>query len=285
MSQTRDRGRRRRRTGSRPVSASPPVTTTATELNASSTSITIVTPTADRERLPHRAALVDVVDRVRGAHERGHVARCRPDRDHEADDEQHAGGPAAVLEVLDRAREDFAGRSGDELVELVDQRLRRGGADQPEDRHERDQRREDREDPVVGERRREIGEVVLSKLGDRALHHAAPRAAVQAGRRARRARRALRPATASARCSDAAAVAASCVSASAAVPRVPVPIVLLSAGADRDAPDEEADRERPAHRQRQRVAPRPSMPCAPPEVARVGRELPRLTRRTRPSWR
>jgi hypothetical protein len=48
--------------------------------------------------------------------------------------------------------------------------------------NEHDQGREDRQDAVIGEGRRPVGEVVLLELGDGALEDAAPRARLQAGR-------------------------------------------------------------------------------------------------------
>ena len=100
----------------------------------------------------------------------------------EADHEEDAGRALAALEVLDGAREDVLGGAGRDRAEVVDQRLGRRLADQAQHRNEHDQRREDREHGVVGERGRPVGEVVLLKLLDGALEHPDPAALAEVGR-------------------------------------------------------------------------------------------------------
>src|SRR5919108_433206 len=84
-----------------------------------------------------------------------------------------------ALQVPDRAREDVLGGTRGDLAEVVDQRLRRRVPDQPQHRHQHEQRREDRKDAVVGQRGRPVGQVVLLELPNAALEHGHPGTARQ----------------------------------------------------------------------------------------------------------
>ena len=124
-----------------------------------------------RPQLPDRPSLGRLVDDVRGAHERADVARGRPQRRAEADDEQDARGASVRGDRSDRTGEGVCRRPRADLRDDVGQRSRRrsGVADERDDRDERDQRREQRQQPVVRQRRRPVAQVVLAELRDRPL--------------------------------------------------------------------------------------------------------------------
>ena len=83
--------------------ARPPLSVTAMALIASSTSSTSVSTTRVGSVFQTGRPSLDVVDRVGRAHERGDVARGRPERARQADDEEHTRRALRALQVLDRA--------------------------------------------------------------------------------------------------------------------------------------------------------------------------------------
>ncbi len=166
------------------ASATGPLTTSETSNRAQQDHHQQRHPDLLRAQLPERAALVDLVDRVRGAGEGAEVARRRPDRADQADAE-HGRGAAARGQVLDRLAEGVDGGRGPEVVDDVEQRVGRLGllAEEAEQGDEHEQAGEDREDRVVGERRRPVGDVVGPELADGALQRRPPGAAAEVGGR------------------------------------------------------------------------------------------------------
>ncbi len=117
-----------------------------------------------RLELPERPAFLDLVDAVHGAAEGAHVARGRPDRQRQAQDEPPARG-GGVRRLLERASQGV-GRIGGDGVDDADDLV--GGlaaaADQPEDREDRDQPRKDRQHRVVGQGCGDVGALVGREL-------------------------------------------------------------------------------------------------------------------------
>ncbi len=93
------------------------------------------------------------------------------------------GGALVALQPLQRRRGDLLRRARRDAAEVVDQRLRRRRADEPQDRDEHEQPGKQRQDAVVGQRRGPVGDGVVLELRDRALEHAPPRALVELARR------------------------------------------------------------------------------------------------------
>ena len=87
---------RRARPRSPTASATGPVTISASTTSAASSTRTSVTSELQRAAASRTAAPPRLVDRVRRAHERADVARRRPQRDGDADD-QHDAGRLPVL--------------------------------------------------------------------------------------------------------------------------------------------------------------------------------------------
>ncbi len=121
-------------------------------------------------QLPDRPALGRLVDHVGGAHERADVAGGRPQRDGDPDDTHDPRRTLVRGDRLDRTGEGLRRGAradlGDDLRDRLGRRLR--VAHQADQSHERDQRRKQRQQPVVGQRGRPIAQVVLAELGDRA---------------------------------------------------------------------------------------------------------------------
>ena len=137
-----------------------------------------------RAQLVERPALLDLVDRVGGPAEGADVARGRPQRGRQPDDERETGGLRSRRDLLDRSGERVGRRRRpegvDDLQQLVGGLLR--VADQADDREQRDHRGEDGEHAVVGQRRRPVGAVVVLELGDGALQDTHPRPLAEVGR-------------------------------------------------------------------------------------------------------
>ena len=70
----------------------------------------------DRQGLPDRPALADVVDDVGRAHERGDVARGRPERDEDAEDGPQTGPGAVGLRLGDQGLDELGCRAGGDAV-------------------------------------------------------------------------------------------------------------------------------------------------------------------------
>ena len=122
-------------------------------------------------QLPERPSLGGLVDDVGGADEGADVAGGRPQRHRQAEHEGDAGGALVRGDRFDRPGEGLGGGGradfGDDLGQAVGRAF--GVADQTDQRDHRDQGGEEREQPVVGERRRPVGEVVLLELARGAL--------------------------------------------------------------------------------------------------------------------
>src|SRR6266480_2914825 len=124
--------------------------------------------------LPDRAAFVDVVDGVRGAHEGRDIARCGPQGDHDAGDPRGAGRARLALDLGDDVRQARVHPAGGDLAEVAEHLLGRGLAEQPEDRDQHQHGREQGEHAVVGQRGGAVGDVVVLELADRALQDGEP---------------------------------------------------------------------------------------------------------------
>ena len=123
----------------------------------------------------HAPGLLTVVDPVEPADQRVHGAARRPEREQEADDDER---DAAAL-VLGHAREAVLDQrqrlGGDDALEAVEHRLDRlrpGGLGEDSDGDE--EHRRDGEEGVVGERRGDVGDVVVQRLAPAADHDRAP---------------------------------------------------------------------------------------------------------------
>ncbi len=135
---------------------------------------------AQRCQLPHGPALRQVVHRVGGADERGHVAGGRPRRRHQADDRQHTAGAAAAAQLDDRVPQNVPRGALRQVTDVVEQPVRHARPGHSQQRHQHQQRGEQRQHAVVGERRRPVGEFVVPELLDRTPYHRPPRTPGQA---------------------------------------------------------------------------------------------------------
>ena len=142
--------------------------------------------------LPDRTALADLVHPVHRPAERADVPRRGPERTGEAEDQGEAGARAGAqldqrgLEgVRDRAGADVPQDAEDGVDALA------AVADQADQRHQGDRRGEDREHGVVGQRRGQVGALVLGELPRGLAQHVAagPPAQVDRGVGAPRRRR------------------------------------------------------------------------------------------------
>ena len=119
----------------------------------------------ERLELPELAPLLDLVDDVGGLHVAADVARGRPQRAEPGP--RSNAKPAVELEPW-RSRTALVTTSraaaGRERAEVLEQRVDGGRPGQPEQGQQHDQRGEERQHPVVGERRRQQREVVLLEL-------------------------------------------------------------------------------------------------------------------------
>ena len=118
-----------------------------------------------RAQLPDRPPLVDLVDAVHRPPERADVARRRPDRAGEADDEGEPGASCAD-DLVDRALELVGHLALAQLAHDVEQRRGRrlALAEEPEQGDEGEDRREDRQHGVVGEGCGEVRALVALEL-------------------------------------------------------------------------------------------------------------------------
>ena len=125
----------------------------------------------DRLELPDRPALLDLVDRVGGAREGRDVARGGVQRQQQADDEGHARRARALAARLVSVpvRMSWAGPGIGAVLRLSISGWVADAPMMPEHRDQRDQRREQRLDPVVGERRGLVGALVGHELLEGAL--------------------------------------------------------------------------------------------------------------------
>ena len=135
----------------------------------------------ERLELPELAPLLDLVDDVGGLHVAADVARGRPQRAGQAQDQREAGARVGALEVAHRVGDEVARRGRRERAEVLEQRVDRVGAGQPEQGQQHEQRGEEREHPVVGERRRQQRQVVVLELLDGALERVLPGALGEVG--------------------------------------------------------------------------------------------------------
>ena len=97
--------------------------------------------------------------------------------------------PGWTGQVLDRAGQDVLGRTRVPACSMFSSSgsVTEVAADQADDRHQRDDRREHRQHPVVGQRGRPVGHVVGRELLERALQRVLLRAAAQIAGAVRRA--------------------------------------------------------------------------------------------------
>ena len=124
----------------------------------------------DGAQLPHRPSLVDLVDAVHGPAEGPDVARRAPQRAREADGEREPG-----LRCPDHRRDRFLEPVGDlglaQLAQDVEHRVGRllALAEHAEQADEGQDRGEDRQHRVVGQRSGEVGALVALELRERGL--------------------------------------------------------------------------------------------------------------------
>ena len=118
-----------------------------------------------RALLPDRALVGASVDQVGGTAEGADVAGGRPDRHREPEDEGDTGGAPLRGDRFDRSGEGFGRRARADFFDHFDhaagRRLR--VADQADDRDQGDQRGEEREQAVVGEGGRPVGQLILAE--------------------------------------------------------------------------------------------------------------------------
>ena len=137
-----------------------------------------------RAQLPERAPLVDLVDTVHRSAEGADVAGC----DHSAPARPATNASPAACEVAMPSR---TGRMTFSMVSAVDERTHVvedrpdglvGLSDEAEGPSQREQRGEDRQHGVVGQRRGLVGALVVAELAQGLARDVLPRARVELGR-------------------------------------------------------------------------------------------------------
>jgi len=119
---------------------------------------------ANGSRPGNRSPLGDVVDRVRSPHEGGYIAGGRPKRDDDTYDRGDARGGSATLYLRDDRPQEAVHPARGDLLEIIEESLRRRMSQESEDRDQHEQGRENCQHAKVRQCRRPIAEVVAFEL-------------------------------------------------------------------------------------------------------------------------
>ena len=122
--------------------------------------------------LHESAGLIPLVGRIQGPHHRLHGSGERPEREQEADDDHDEAAVPALDRACEALSEQIDGALRHHRREVVEDRLHGIRPGKEAERSDGDEHcGGDRQKAVVGDRRSEVGHVVLEARTDAAIDH------------------------------------------------------------------------------------------------------------------